>query len=85
MNWTQENKEKIHYITSIGAFFIGIMLCVADFIIEPPGEIHSTSLYFLGEMIAFCGAVFGISLHYENQLNNFKHKIDQHISNAQTN
>lgn len=76
MNWNHDNKEKIQYIVACFGFIVGVLMCVADFaIIFPPGEIHDTTLWFLGEMIAFICAVFGISLHYTTELNNFKQEI----------
>ena len=80
MTFDNETKEKIHYAVSISAFFIGIILCVVDFVIPPPGEIHNSSLWFLGEMMAFVGAVFGISLHYSGELKNFKQEIIRQIN-----
>lgn len=77
--WTHETKEKIQYTVAIIAFFIGISMCVADFILDPLGAIHDTSLWFLGQMIAFTAAVFGISLHYSGQLSNFKQEIKREI------
>ena len=80
MKFDNETKEKIHYAVSISAFLIGIILCIVDFVIPPPGEIHNTSLWFLGEMMAFVGAVFGISLHYNGELKNFKQEIIRQIN-----
>lgn len=80
MTLDNETKEKIHYAVSISAFFIGIILCIIDFFMPPPCTIHNTSLWFLGEMMAFVGAVFGISLHYSGQLNNFKQEILKEIN-----
>ena len=75
MNWTIEKKEKLQYFTAIGALIVGVCICIADFIAPVFGEIHNTSLYLLGEFITFTGAVFGISLHYRNELDNFKQEI----------
>lgn len=75
MTWSHENKEKIQYIVSFLGFVCGIIMCFADFCIEPLAQIHDTSLWFLGQMIAFICAVFGISLHYTAELNNFKQEI----------
>ena len=80
MKFDNETKEKIHYAVSISAFIIGILLCIVDFFMPPPGEIHNTSLWFLGEMMAFVGAVFGISLHYSGELKNFKQEIIRQIN-----
>lgn len=75
MNWTIETKEKLQYSTAIGALIVGVCICIVDFIAPVFGDIHNTSLYILGEFITFTGAVFGISLHYRNELDNFKQEI----------
>lgn len=81
MTLSHENKEKIQYSIAIIAFFLGVSMCIADFVVDPLAQMHDTSLWFLGQMITFCAAVFGISLHYSGELNNFKQEIRTKISN----
>ena len=79
MVWNNETKEKLQYAVSIALLLIGTIICIVDFIIPPPGSIHDTSLYFLGEFIAFAGAIFGIGLHYDGQLTKFKQEIKSNL------
>lgn len=80
MTWNHDNKEKIQYGIAVIAFIIGVGMCTADFIIDPLASMHDTTLWFLGQMIAFCAAVFGISLHYSGELQNFKQEIRENIT-----
>lgn len=79
---TKETKDLTQYITSIAFLTVGIILCIIDFFMEPPGLIHDTSLYFVGEAMTFVGAVFGISIHYSAQLESFKQEIKQDLQHG---
>lgn len=81
MVWDHTKKEEIQYTVAIFAFLLGIIMCFIDFYVDPLAQMHDTSLWFLGQMIAFCGAVFGISLHYSGELKNFKQEIRGKINN----
>lgn len=72
MKWDTKTKEKIQYITAGVCMAVGVCIVITDFILPPLALIHNTSLYLLGEFITFVSAIFGINLHYSNQLEKFK-------------
>ena len=79
MKWTNDNKEKIQYILAVASIVFGLGLTCAGFIVEPTGEVDGTVLGVLGECIGFAGAIFGITLHYNNELDKFKRQVNDRL------
>ncbi len=52
---------------AVALIAIGAGLLIAGFIVPPPGEIHSSVLVALGEIMTFAGAIFGIDYKYKNK------------------
>lgn len=72
-NWNIETKEKIQYGVAVFGFVFGlVMVAVSAFCVEPAGEVHPSVISILGIMISFAGAIFGVSLHYDSELQHFK-------------
>ena len=73
MKWSFETKEKIQYIFAGMAFVFGLTLIgTAAWCIEPLGVVDATLITIFGLILSFVGAVFGLNLHYSNELMNFK-------------
>lgn len=81
MKWSKETKEKIQYASAILSIVFGFVLTTMGFFAEPFGEVHTSVLTVLGEVLVFGGSIFGISLHYGNELRNFKDEIRKDLSN----
>ncbi len=77
MKWTVETKEIVQYIVATLMLLFGIMLTGWGFLVPPLGEISNGVLIVLGQTLTFAGAVFGINLHYSNELDRFKQEIRQ--------
>ncbi len=59
-------KEGLQYTTAILGFLSGIFLCVCSFFLNNY-EITGSVLGYMGEMIAFCSAVFGLNLYMKGK------------------
>lgn len=72
-NWNIQTKEKIQYAVAVFGFVFGlVMVAVSAFAVEPIGEVDPSVISILGIMISFAGAIFGVSLHYDSELQHFK-------------
>ena len=72
-NWNIQTKEKIQYGVAVFGFVFGlVMTAVSAFCVEPVGEVHPSIISILGIVISFAAAVFGVSLHYDSELQHFK-------------
>lgn len=80
MKWDKETKEKIQYAASIASIIFGFTLTAMGFFTEPVGEVHTSVLTVLGEVLVFGGSIFGISLHYGNELRNFKDEVRKELN-----
>ena len=67
-------KEKIQYITAISFLITGIVLCYISFFLNEY-DIDSGSLWYLGQAVAFCAAVFSVNLMVKNEVQ--KYMIDK--------
>lgn len=79
MNWNKQTKEIFNYSLAIFMILFGCGLTIAGFIVPPLGEISASVLTMLGESLTFAGALLGISLHYSNELTQFKTKVNEKL------
>lgn len=76
MRWNVKTKEQIQYAFSTVAFIFGMVLVgVSCFAIEPLGVVDATIITIFGLVLSFVGAVFGINMHFDNELSKFKAEI----------
>lgn len=62
---TKEKKENIQYTTAIGFLCTGVFICFLSFFLNEY-DIDNGSLWYLGQSVAFCAAVFGLNLMVKN-------------------
>ena len=62
-----EDKETIQYITAIGGFISGVVMCFLSFFMNNY-EIAGSVLGYMGEMIIFASGVFGVSLYVKTKV-----------------
>lgn len=67
-------RDKVAYIVTCAAFTIGAALSIAGLVIPPMGEVHPSVITLVGLFLSFCGALLGISHHFENELEKFKNE-----------
>lgn len=79
MKWTNTTKEIISYGIALFVALVGLGLCVAGFIVNPTGEIHSSVQWVLGEALVFVAAVVGISNYARASINNLHDSINHYI------
>ena len=58
-------KLTLQLASAIFLIVTGCALIVAGFIVPPQGQIHSSVLVAFGEILTFCGALFGVDYHYK--------------------
>ena len=72
-NWNIKTKEQIQYGVAVFGFVFGLALvAISAFCVEPIGEVHPSIISILGIVISFAAAIFGVSLHYDSELQHFK-------------
>lgn len=73
---TPARKEKIQYTTAVGFLITGVILCFLSFFMNEY-EVDRGSLWYLGQSVAFCAAVFGINLLVKNEM----FKVEERLRN----
>ncbi|MDE6277268.1 MAG: hypothetical protein K2M06_04085 [Muribaculaceae bacterium] len=72
-------KEVIIYVMAIATIAAGLTLLFLDLFIPPEGEIHQSVLAAFGLISIFVGTLLGVSIHYDNELDKFKSKIQERL------
>lgn len=79
-----ETKENVQYSTAIITLFTGIVMCFLSFFFNDY-VVHDSVLWYFGETMVFCGAVFGIHMVIKNRIGEaearLNEKIDKRLNN----
>lgn len=61
----ENNKRPIVQLScGVAMVVVGAALLIAGFVVPPTGEIHSSVLVAVGEILTFAGSLLGIDYHY---------------------
>ena len=74
-------KENITYGSAVLMLLFGIILTTAGFIIDPPGEIHDSVLYVLGQCLIFSGSVMGVGAYATGKMRHIENSVRRDIDN----
>jgi len=72
-------KEVIIYALAVFTMTAGLTLLFIGMFIPPEGEIHSSVLTAFGSVCVFVASLLGISIHYANELDKFKAKVQERL------
>ncbi len=75
---TTQKKENIQYTTAISFLITGIILCFLSFFLNQY-EVDRGSLWYLGQSVAFCAAVFGINLLVKNEMLKVEERLNRKV------
>lgn len=75
---TPQKKEKVQYITSIGFLITGVVICFLSFFLNEY-EIDNGSLWYLGQSVAFCAAVFSVNLVVKNEMFKVEERLNKRV------
>lgn len=67
---------------AIASFSSGVVIAaVCLFFIEPLGEIASSAISIVSELLVLCGAILGVKASYDVKFRKFQAELDQVIEN----
>jgi len=75
---TIQRKEKIQYTTAVGFLITGVILCFLSFFLNEY-SVDQGSLWYLGQSVAFCAAVFGINLLVKNEMMKVEERLNRKV------
>lgn len=76
MKMNAETKDWIKFISSIMLLVAGVVLIFISIYLPPLGEIHTSVLTVIGEILTFVGAVFGIGEYAAIQIAKINNKTE---------
>lgn len=74
-----ERKENVQYITAITTLFSGILMCFLSFFMTEQHLIHDSVLWYMGQAVIFCSAVFGLNIIIKNKIIDAENNILKHV------
>lgn len=67
---------------AIASFSAGVLIaCVCLFFIPPLGEIASSAISIVSELLVLCGAILGVKASYDVKFRRFEAELRQVIEN----
>lgn len=75
---TVERKETVQYITAICTLASGVIMCFLSFFLNKY-VVHDSALWYFGETVALCGAIFGVSIYVRGEVQRLDSQIQKLI------
>ena len=73
---------RLQGIIAVASFSSGVIIAsVCLFFIPPLGEIASSAISIVSELLVLCGAILGVKASYDVKLRKFQAELDQIIDN----
>ena len=86
---TQKKKielTRLQVIIAVASFTSGVLIAaVCLFFIEPLGEIASSAVSIVSELLVLCGAILGVKASYDVKFRKFEAELSQVIENENRN
>jgi hypothetical protein len=77
---------RLQGIIAVASFTSGVLIAsVCLFFIEPLGEITSSAVSIVSELLVLCGAILGVKASYDVKFRKFQAELDQVIENENRN
>lgn len=65
---------------AVASFVAGVGIAVGCiFFIPPPGEIASSAVSIVSELLILCGAILGVKASYDTKFRKFQNELDQKV------
>lgn len=73
---------RLQGIIAVASFTSGVLIAsVCLFFIPPLGEIASSAVSIVSELLVLCGAILGVKASYDVKFRKFQAELDQVIEN----
>ncbi len=77
---------RLQGIIAVASFTSGVLIAaVCLFFIEPLGEIASSAVSIVSELLVLCGAILGVKASYDVKFRKFEAELSQVIENENRN
>ena len=85
IKFDKEEEEAIQYFVAIGMLLFGGVLCLLGFFTPPVGEIHTSVLAVLGQILILVGSIFHLQISYRNKENQFENHFKERLEKLENN
>ena len=73
---------RLQGIIAVASFTSGVLIAaVCLFFIQPLGEIASSAISIVSELLVLCGPILGVKASYDTKFRKFQAELDQVLDN----
>lgn len=75
------DKLKVQTWIAVASFACGVLIAsVCLFFIEPIGEIASSAISIVSELLVLCGALLGVKTAYDHKFQKFEAEVEEKLN-----
>lgn len=80
------DKLQVQTIIAIASFASGVVIAsICLFAVEPKGEIASSAISIVSELLVLCGALLGVKTAYDHKLSKFEAEVEAKLNERYNN
>lgn len=75
------DKLKVQTWIAVASFTCGVLIAsICLFFVDPIGEITSSAISIVSELLVLCGALLGVKTHYDHKFQKFEAEVEQRLN-----
>ena len=79
---TKKDYTRLQGILAVCSFTCGVIIAsICLFVVPPPGDISSSALSIVSELLVLCGALLGIKVGFDTKMQRFEARFNNGLHN----
>jgi hypothetical protein len=79
---TKKDYTRLQGILAVCSFTCGVIIaCICLFVVPPPGDISSSAISIVSELLVLCGALLGIKVGFDTKMQRFEARFNNRLQN----
>lgn len=79
---TKKDYTRLQGILAVCSFTCGVLIAsICLFVIPPPGDISSSAISIVSELLVLCGALLGIKVGFDTKMQRFEARFNNRLQN----
>lgn len=79
---TKKDYTRLQGILAVCSFACGVIIAsICLFVVPPPGDISSSAISIVSELLVLCGALLGIKVGFDTKMQRFEARFNNRLQN----
>lgn len=79
---TKKDYTRLQGILAVCSFTCGVIIAsICLFVVPPPGDISSSAISIVSELLVLCGALLGIKVGFDTKMQRFEARFNNRLQN----